>query len=273
VLSPARVQLSIVATRSVHPHEIADPGREAGIEKRLRADGVLRDPLIVGSVRGMDGFVLLDGTNRKRALAALGLPNAMVQIVDYADENAVRLGTWCHGVEASIDRLIAGVRTIPELAARPVGELGATDALREPSVLALVLSRDDQCAVVRSPGVASWTGQLRQLVDLYEEKLTRVDCSAEDVEERAQSLPSGQCLVAFPRFSRSQVVTMAMRGSLIPAGITRHVILAGRALRVNLPLESLSDSLSLGEANALLDRHAAGLQPRVYQEPTILFDS
>jgi hypothetical protein len=64
-----------------------------------------------------------------------------------------------------------------------------------------------------------------------------------------------------------------MAGALIPAGITRHVILCGRALRVNLPLELLDGSRTLEEANALLQDHLSGLQPRVYQEPTILFDS
>jgi hypothetical protein len=197
----------------------------------------------------------------------------MVQVVDYGDEHSVRLGAWCHAADVTIERLKSGAASIPEVDVLPIGELGATDALREPGMLAVLLSHDDQYAVFRGPGAGSWTVQLRQLVDLYEERMTRVDCSAEDVEERAQLLPPGASLVAFPGFSRSQVVTMAMRGSLIPAGITRHVVLAGRGLRVNLPLEVLSGSRSLEEANAALEHHLEELQPRVYQEPTVLFDS
>jgi hypothetical protein len=272
-LTPARVQLRIVDAESIRPHEVADPARERGIEARLRADGALRDPLIVGEVRGVDGFVLLDGTNRKRALAALGLPHAMAQVIPYADEHAVSLESWCHAARVALGQLASSARTLPDIAVHRIGELGATDALREPGVLAVLLGHDEQYAVVRAPESGSWPAQLRRLVDLYEDTLTRVDCSAEDVEERAQSLPSGASLVAFPRFSRSQVVTMAMRGSLIPAGITRHVILAGRALRVNIPLELLSGEQSVEQANAALRRHLDKLQPRVYSEPTVLFDS
>ena len=75
MLTPGqRVRLRIVEAASIRPHEIADPGRERRIEQRLRSDRLLRDPLVVGEVPDVDGYVLLDGTNRKRALAALELP-------------------------------------------------------------------------------------------------------------------------------------------------------------------------------------------------------
>jgi hypothetical protein len=267
------LNLRVVSSDAVRPHEIADPARERRIEARLRQDGLLRDPLIVGAVQGMDGYVLLDGTNRKRALANLGLSRVMVQIIDYSDEHAASLRAWCHSARVPIDELIAGARVIPHVTVHPVAELGASDALRAPGTIALVLSSTVQYAVSRLPTAGSSTAQLRTFVDLYEARMTRVDCSPEDVEEHAQSLTAHVTLVAFPGFSRSQVVTMALKGSLIPAGITRHVILAGRALRVNLPLELLSGSLDVDAADAALNRHLAGLQPRLYQEPTILFDS
>jgi hypothetical protein len=267
------LNLRIVSSDTVRPHEIADPARERRIEARLRHDGLLRDPLIVGAVQGVNGYVLLDGTNRKRALANLGLPRVMVQIIDYGDEHAASLRAWCHLAHISIDELTAGAGTIPHVAVHPVAELGATDALRAPGTMALLLSSSVQYVVSRLPTAGSTTAQLRTFVDLYEARMTRVDCSPEDVEERAQSLTADVTLVAFPGFSRSQVVTMALKGSLIPAGITRHVILAGRALRVNLPLELLSGTLDVDATSAALDRHLAGLQPRIYQEPTVLFDS
>jgi hypothetical protein len=64
-----------------------------------------------------------------------------------------------------------------------------------------------------------------------------------------------------------------MGNALIPAGITRHIILSGRALRVNLPLEYLGGTQSAEEANGALQRHLRALAPRTYTEPTILFDS
>lgn len=267
-----RIALRIVSAESVRPHEIADPVRENRIENRLREDGLLRDPLVVGEVNGLDGYVLLDGTNRKRALAAMGLPHLLVQTIDYADEHAVQLRSWAHAAQQPLETLKLRVGSVPDVTLQQVPELGATDALREPRTLALLLNAQEQYAVVRSPDAGSPAHQLRELVDLYERSMTRVDFSAENVEERAQSLPEDSTLVAFPGFSRSQVVTMAMRGSLIPAGITRHVVQIGRALRVNVPLEMLAGD-DLDAAGRALELHLETLQPRNYDEPTVLFDS
>ncbi len=269
-----RVDLRIVPAEQVRPHEIADPGREHRIEERLRQDRQLRDPLMVGAVPDFDGLVLLDGTNRKRALATLGLPNVLVQVIDYGDEHAVELRTWCHSTALPLELLVERAGEIPGVVASELPELAAGDALRSSTTLAVILDENSQFELrrLRDPAV-SRADQLRQLVDIYEEGLVRVDCSADEVEERAQSLMSStagaRSLIAFPAFSRSQVVTMAKRPALIPAGITRHIIRAGRALRVNVPIEMLD----MPDADAVLRRHLQTLQPRLYREPTILFDS
>lgn len=273
-----RVHLRIVPIDRVLPHEIADPGRESRILRRLQEDGLLRDPLMVGGVPGVDGYVLLDGTNRRRALQALGHVYTLVQVVDYAGEGAVTLRTWCHLVALPQDEIVAGARIIPGLSLHTLDPLAVTDALGDRRTLAVIGNPDALWLLRRNdePGL-SRAQQLRALVDRYEAHLTRVDCTAEDVEEQARTLAPQDgllpSLVAFPALSRAQVVTMASRAALIPAGITRHIILVGRALRVNLPLDLLSANLSLDEANARLNAHLATLQPRVYREPTILFDS
>jgi hypothetical protein len=278
-MDPVRhLQLQIVDTELVHSHEIADPSREKRIEARLREDGILRDPLIVGSVADIDGFVLLDGTNRKRALAALGFPRVMVQVVDYANQQEVVLKTWCHAARISMAQLLSGAAQIPGVELSALPPLATADVLAAPSTLAVILDRKDRYAVVQSQDhETSRVQNLRSLVNLYKESLTRVDCQPEEVEERAQKLDfqtdETQVLVAFPPFSRSQVVAMAVGDNPIPAGITRHLILSGRALRVNLGLPLLAESLSLAEANGSLEQHLQGLQPRLYREPTVLFDS
>lgn len=270
-----RLVLRIVPTDSIRPHEIADPARERRIKNRLVADGLLRDPLVVGAIQDLDGYVLLDGTNRKRALAEMGLPWVMAQIIDYADEHAVALRTWCHQAAMAPREILTVAGDIPGTTVAELPPLAAADALRQSGTLAVVLDRHEQYAITRSSDShASRADQLIRLVGAYEDRMVRVDCGAEDAEERAQSLDGSapRALVAFPGFSRSQVVTMAMRSTLIPAGITRHVIQAGRALRVNLPLSVLSMPLP-EEANAALREHLHTLSPRRYREPTILFDS
>jgi hypothetical protein len=268
-----RARLSIVSTADVHPHEVADPTRERLLEQRLRDESTLRDPLIVGSVPDLAGYVLLDGTNRLKALGALGVSWALAQIVDYRDHHAVELRTWCHRASRPLTEIRQAAEAITGLSVASIPPLGVNDALHDHETLAVILDRNEQYALTRQADAASRANQLCRLVQQYEERMVRVDCSHEDLEEQAHSIAAGQeSLIAFPPFSRSQVVMMATRETLIPAGITRHIIHAGRALRVNLPL-SLLEMGDVDDANEALQSHLASLQPRFYREPTILFDS
>jgi hypothetical protein len=271
-------ELDLVPLDAIHPHELADAVRETRIERRLAADGVLRDPLMVGSVPSVDGYVLLDGTNRLQALRSLRLSWGLVQIIDYSGASTVHLRTWCHATPVPFDTIAGGAAAIPGVAVEPLAELAASDALATHHTVAVLLGKDRIAAIARvSEYPHSRAEQLRALVDLYEDGMTRVDCDPSNVEELAQSVcasaAGGVTLIAFPTITRSQVATMAIRGALIPAGITRHVIMGGRALRVNVPLDMLRGEHSLEDARQALQRHLASLQPRLYREPTILFDS
>lgn len=272
----ARVRLRIVPAAEVRPHEVADPARERRITERLRDDGLLRDPLIVGAIPEVEGYVLLDGTNRRRALHALGFPYMLVQIIEYANEHDVELRTWCHAVPRAVEDLARAAAALAGVRVTSLEPLSVHETLSDPQTLAVIAGRLSQVTIRRSPEPRPTRAeQLRAFVDLYEDSMTRVDCAPEEVEERAQMVgpDPAHALVAFPAFSRWQVVTMAMRGALIPAGITRHVILGGRALRVNVPLDMLDARSGLESANDALREHLAGLQPRLYRESTILYDS
>lgn len=271
-------ELELAPLDAIHPHELADPARKQRIERRLAQDGVLRDPLIVGAIPQFDGYVLLDGTNRLEALRSLGLAWGLVQVVDYSGAGSVSLRTWCHSTEVPYEMIAGQAAAIPGIAVEPIAQLGASDALTAHGTVAVLLGKDRIAAITRvNEYPHSRAEQLRALVDLYEERMARLDCDPANIEELAQTMcePNnhGVTLVAFPAITRSQVTTMAMRSALIPAGITRHVIMGGRALRVNVPLEMLRGTQSLAEARRALQRHLASLQPRLYREPTILFDS
>lgn len=268
------VRLRVVPLESILPHEIPDPGREARIEQRIAEDGMLRDPLLVGALDDVEDYILLDGTNRRVALERLLLPLALVQVIDYADPGAIDLWTWCHSAPVSADDLAVRARGIHGIEITALSPLAAQDALSGRDAIAVIVDPHRRF-LVSSPAIgAERIDGLRSFVKLYEHHMTRVDCNHNAIEEHARTLSSGEAtaLVAFPPLTRSQVVAMAMDGLRIPAGITRHVILGGRALRVNLPL----DVLGLGDsaqANEVLARHVEALHPRVYREPTVLYDS
>ena len=192
------------------------------------------------------------------------------------DQHAVQLRTWCHATPVPLAGVLDGARSLPGHIVMPIPPLAVSDVLASPTTLSVLLDGRQRFASIHEGGPAlSRVDALRRFVDLYERDMVRVDCDADTVEEQAHRLTVGssRVLVAFPAFTRSQVVSMAMSGTLIPAGITRHVIRCGRALRVNLPLSLLEGALTVDEANAALQRHVATLQPRLYQEPTILYDS
>lgn len=239
---------------------------------------MLRDPLLVGAIPEIEGYVLLDGTNRRLALQHLDVPGVMVQVIDYADHQNVELRTWCHAASLPIDEILADVERIPGVTVSLLSPLAAPDVLHTPGTLAVLLDRRRRYGISLVPGTDEPRArQLRRLVDLYEERMVRIDCDLDRIEEEAGRVfdtePGTSTLVAFPPFSRAQVVAMAMNETLIPAGITRHMILGGRVLRVNLPLDVLRLESGIDAAAEAFEAHLASLHPRMYREPTILFDS
>jgi len=82
--------------------------------------------------------------------------------------------------------------------------------------------------------------------------------------------------MVFPHFEPAEVLELAGGGSLLPAGITRHLI-RWRALRVNVPIDVMADGArNLEQKNDWLHRWLedrwAQRQVRFYEESTVLFD-
>src|SRR4051812_45361812 len=75
--------LRVVPSSALVPHEQADRKRVARLEARVSADGFLKNPPIVAPIPATEKYVVLDGANRTSALANLGYPHLLVQVVDY----------------------------------------------------------------------------------------------------------------------------------------------------------------------------------------------
>jgi hypothetical protein len=237
---------------------------------------MLRDPLLVGAMPNADGYVpwmAQTGTARYRRLTLAGA-RASSRLHRFPCRATA---TWCHATTIDVQQIADGAESISDIEVHQAPPLETAALLGDMHTLAVVLGRKAHYVLRRNLDARTTRAdQLRQVVDLYEHVMIRVDCDPEDVEERAgllgETVAGEQTLVAFPRFSRSQVRTMAVEGTRIPAGITRHIVLRGRALRVNVPPLLHSDR-SIEDARAGLQQHVRRLQPRHYQEPTILFDS
>src|SRR5512134_3629968 len=87
--------LRILPVEQLLLHEQHDAQRSEPLAMRLKTDEMLRNPPIVAPIPGESRFVVLDGANRVTALARLGIPHVVAQVVDYEDEELI-LDTWYH---------------------------------------------------------------------------------------------------------------------------------------------------------------------------------
>jgi len=273
-------RLAIVPTRSLVPHEEFDLKRSEPLAKRLRAEGVLKNPPVVASVEGEDRYVVLDGTNRLVALSVLACPHTVVQIVDYDDPNLV-LDTWSHLItDMPPDEFTLAMRTVDGLRIEMATHLHARAELaRRQAAAYVVLSgarAPDGVYLLYVDGDARLrTTALARLVNLYQARGHIHRVKTDHLEWLLPLYEHVTALVVFPQYEPSEIIELARQGAYLPTGVTRHVI-PGRALRLNFPLSVLLDDRSLDEKNAWLQdwlrAKLADNEVRYYQESTYLFD-
>src|SRR6478752_6667729 len=87
--------LQIVALADVVPHEQADPRRVARLSRRIAADGLLKNPVIITPIPGTPRYMVMDGANRTMALGQVGARDVLAQVVRY-EQPGVALTTWHH---------------------------------------------------------------------------------------------------------------------------------------------------------------------------------
>lgn len=252
-------------------HEQTDDARVARLAARLKTDGMLRNPPVLGRHDGVDALIVLDGATRVTASRLLGLPYVVAQVVDY-DDDAIQLHTWSHVLSGlALDALRAALQDEPALVARACTPYEAENALAHRETLAYLAGGDGRCfALGHSADVITRAAALRRLFAGYAGRamITRVPPAdwAVRLDEQNDSVA-----VVYPTYTKRDIVALAQAGAVLPAGISRHVI-PGRALRINVPI----DGTPLEEKQAWLDtwlrEHRAGHGVRYYAEPTFLFD-
>jgi len=272
--------LRIVPSSRLVPHEREDERRVGRLSERLRGSGVLKNPPIVTEVRTADRgdyLVVLDGANRVSAARASGLPHFLVQVVRYEDPG-VELMTWHHALSGfPYTRLRDSLARIPGLTLEqePLGRARALLARRE--AIAYVVSEEDGALTLSGDrGLREQNALLNAVVDLYRDQVPFHRVARDSLDEARARFRDVTALLVFPRFHPDEILDIATSGARLPAGITRHVI-PWRALRLNVPLEVLSDpARSLEEKNewlvAWIEERVAQKNVRFYEESTVLFD-
>lgn len=256
---------------NVRLHEEADEARVERLALRLREDGALRNPPAAVSVPD-GGFVVLDGANRTGALAALGARVVPVQVVDYAE---VRLDVWNHF-------LLDGGMLPARLADRDIAlhPRDTDTAPGGPSQTCVVAAGEElyDIELGRHPAsrLSAIVGTYKGMMRIYRVPgVTSGHGLRAEAARLAREYGTPGTLVVFPLLNKDDILAIAAGDEKLPTGITRHVI-AGRALRVDIPLEILTSEGPLSVKDAWLADFVRGKlldnRVRYYPEATYLFD-
>lgn len=259
-------------------HERHDNQRCAPLILRIRSSGVWRNPPIVAPLEDGSGcYMVLDGANRVTALREMGFPHALVQVVQ-PDDPGLTLLTWNHVVwEGNAVRFLKFIRAIPGVQLRRTDLDHAQPDLEGDCGLAVVVSCSGRAYSVCTDFTVleQRVNALNALVDSYRDR-ARLDRTGLRDANAMRAIYPGFCgLVIFPAFQIRDLLRLAGRGILLPAGVTRFLI-APRALHLNYPLDELASDQPLDEKNRTLQQwlqeRLARKSVRYYAEPTYLFD-
>jgi hypothetical protein len=284
-------ELRIVPVKDIIIHEHFDKTRSPKLARRIEEDGVLKDPPIVARL-GEEKYVHLDGANRITIFQEEDLLNCqhiLVQIVDYFDPQSVKLSSWCHLTQQNKDSFLSALQS-KGIELQPIDCDATKDPISEDvGALCCFFFRDGDAFRVKGDGdFESRVKQMNDVVRTYEGKIER-DCFEPEkgnwkgqIKGLFEKHDDCNLIVAFPKFTPEQVVQIAARLAAgesretaikMPPGVTRHIILEGRALRINFPLSVLkSEDMSLEAKNELLKEFLKKKKPRRYEEPTFMYD-
>lgn len=251
--------LFVAPIEKIRPHEDFDPFRVDRLKARIDGDGTQHNPMVC--TLAPDGsFVLLDGATRREAFNRLGLPHAVVQVVD---STAVSLNTWHHVLQnGDPDALLSALQANPGL------RLGADTGT--PRINIGGSGWRTMEAVDMSDNAA-----LNSLVDAYHGQLTVTRVTDPSVAAVSKAHHDWVAIVEFPSLTIEDVMVAATEADFVPAGITRFVV-PERALRLNIPLDLLreeGDTKSKQDhLDEILARRARDGRIRRYDEPVIILD-
>lgn len=274
------LDLEVVPTELVVPHEHIDQKRVNRLIERLEEDGRLVNPPITTFWKGR--YIILDGATRYGALQRLGYPHVIVQVVD-KDRAGFQLHTWYHAVsaeegrslESGFDDLMGQLGRINGLALSPLSHEESRNALNRPDALCYFSDRQGQLVLAAvGPGISKLT-VMNGIVDTYNAWGAVERTLLTDTDRLSALFPRLIAVAIFPQFSPEDVFDAAAVGELLPAGLTRFVI-PGRILRLNADLERLKRDEPLSVKRAWFNDFLAGKLSRshlrVYQEPVTLLD-
>jgi len=242
--------ITILDIDSLRLHEETIPELLEQLARTIKADGVVKHPIIVDR----ESLVVLDGVHRVAALKKLGIKRIPVSLVDYKNPS-IRVCSWYRTItDASTPEHILTQLERTGIVTRKIREFDESIIGVSPTVAA-IKSRNKTFLINSS---------FQNLIEAYniiesiEEsmKVSRLRVKYETELDALKNLREGRvdAVLYTPRLSKKEIVAAAISGQSFASKATRHVIPA-RPMRLNVPLNLLRDEKKpLSEANEELKR-------------------
>jgi len=250
--------LRVAPLAKLRRHEEVDPLRVERLRGRIHAEGIQVNPMVCVEADG--DLVVLDGATRTEAFRALGLQQAVVQVVDPGE---VELETWHHLVrQCAPTELLEGIQEDPNLALEADGG---------PPRVRLA---SGEARTVSGKGITP-NATLTALVSAYIGRWPVSRVTGADADAAESLFDDWAALVELPTLSVDDVMRAALSDDLLPAGITRFLI-PGRALRLNFDLSILEEEGSTAEKqerlDELIEQRSREGRVRRYDETVFIYD-
>lgn len=263
-------ELHMVGLNDIVLHEDPDMERVARLVDRFSADGILKNPPVVGRSKGYRSIVL-DGANRVTALRKLGYPHVLVQELDLFHAG-LSLGTWHHAIERlSAESLLDHATSIPGVTLEK--EAGPIDLI--PQLARFHFPSGEIVSLKGASELDERVLQLHTLTKVYHRFAHFDRVSYTHLPDLIRNYRNFSALLSFRPFTVEDLQELTHWDRRVPSGLTR-VLLPKRALRFNLQLEMLRAGLSLEEKEDWLQQtileRVADKSIRFYREPTFFFD-
>lgn len=270
--------LQIVSVEDIAPQEEFDQSRTYPLKEKIKKDGFFSNPIIVAQIDGKK-YLQLDGMNRFSSMKILGYRSILTQIVDYNDQENVELSSWAHFFHAEKDLFLKDVEKISGLSLeRGTSKDVGHRYIKEEGIgrLCTLIGRSgDVFLVVANGKLVEKVEKMSALVKLYSTRIVRDVLPARpnksDVDLLFAEHPETNMMCVFPTLTRHQIVKVVKKGSLLPQGVSRHII-KRRCMNVNIPLSLFDNGKNIEEQNQKLEEMLGKRKFRLYEEPTIYFE-
>lgn len=259
-------------------HENENVERTAKLQERIRADGFLRNPVIVAKVvcSSRLRYLLLDGVHRISALRNLGCRDVVAQLIDYSSEG-VKVEVWHQLIQGadpanlliSLKRFFG--KTLIKKPEAEVNELRNKDLI----LMHLLLKNGQSYIIEQQSNLQSTTAKIREFVQILT-SLGEVHRVHEDEAKSLLKSSSAATGILFIQpLSKQQIIEIALSETKLPAGITRHIIPC-RALGIAVDLALLRVELAKLDKSKLIrsvvNQRIEDERVRFYAEPSFVFN-